>query len=119
MKYLRFLVVLAVLIAFTILSRMAVQATGGFIALWKLGFSSIGNLQILIDLMIACVFALAWMWDDAKKRNAVLWPFFLVTLALGSFGPLSYLLLREWRFMKGSQSSSVHEQEAGSESAPS
>lgn len=99
MRYLRFVAVLAVLIAFTILSRMASQATGGFIELWKLGFSSIGNLQILIDLMIACVFAALWMWRDAKERGAVFWPFFFITLALGSFGPLSYLLVREWRFM--------------------
>ncbi|MDF1660676.1 MAG: DUF2834 domain-containing protein [Planctomycetota bacterium] len=100
MKYLRFCGVLIVLVAFTILSRMASVQTGGFIALWALGFSSIGNLKILIDLMIACVFAFAWMWHDAQKREATVWPFFLITLGLGSFGPLAYLLLREWRFLR-------------------
>lgn len=100
MKLLRFCGVLVVLIAFTILSRMASAEVGGFIALWALGFSSIGNFQILADLMIACVFAFAWMWNDAKQRDATIWPFFLLTLALGSFGPLGYLLLREWRFLR-------------------
>ena len=37
------------------------------------------------------------MVGDAKQRGVNPWPFVLVTLVAGSFGPLSYLLLRELR----------------------
>ena len=41
--------------------------------------------------------SIIWMVIDARQRGANPWPFVVVTLFLGSFGPLLYLFAREWR----------------------
>ena len=43
--------------------------------------------------IMACI----WMVNDARARGQNAWPFVALTLALGSFGPLLYLALRELR----------------------
>jgi hypothetical protein len=48
-----------------------------------------------LDLTIALSLVLAWMWRDARERGATFWPYALATLALGSVGPLAYLIRRE------------------------
>jgi hypothetical protein len=70
------------------------------LALWRHGymgivaphFQSFGAGQVFADLVIALTLAIFWMMNDAKKtgRNPVGW--IVLTLALGSFGPLIYLL---------------------------
>lgn len=52
-------------------------------------------LQMLIDVGIACSLFLIWMVGDARARRLPIVPYVLITLALGSIGPLSYLLHRE------------------------
>ena len=49
---------------------------------------------LLVDLSISLMLVITWMIRDARERNAVVWPFALLTLALGSVGPLAYLVLR-------------------------
>ena len=49
----------------------------------------------VFDLVIALSLVSVWMWNDARERGATVWPFLLVTLALGSVGPLLYLIRRE------------------------
>ena len=44
--------------------------------------------------MIAAVIVLVWMARDAKQRGATIWPYILITLTLGSIGPLIYLGFR-------------------------
>ncbi len=57
--------------------------------------SSYGSAQIYIDLFIALVLIMIWMWHDAKATGRNPWPWIIATLAVGSFGPLVYLLTRK------------------------
>jgi uncharacterized membrane protein YfcA len=71
-------------------------------ALWHHGywgivaphFQSFGAAQVFADLVIALVLVMVWMWRDAKATRRNPWPWIAATLALGSFGPLVYLLTR-------------------------
>ena len=71
-------------------------------ALWQHGywgiiaphFQTFGGGQVLTDLVIALTLAQVWMWQDAKATGRNIWPWLVATLALGSFGPLLYLLTR-------------------------
>jgi len=89
---------------------LAIAAFGAlsFVALMDVGylgiiaphFQSWGAAQVLADLIIACALACIWMVNDARARGLTAWPFILVTLAAGSFGPLLYLVVRELRASK-------------------
>ena len=72
-------------------------------ALWQHGywgiiaphFQSFAGGQVFADLVIALVLVMVWMWRDAKATGRNVWPWLIVTLAFGSFGPLIYLLTRK------------------------
>jgi hypothetical protein len=72
-------------------------------ALWQHGywgiiapqFQTFGGGQVLADLVIALILVMVWMWQDAKATGRNAWPWIIVTLLLGSFGPLAYLLTRK------------------------
>ena len=68
----------------------------GYLGIWQAGLSSPGAQQILVDLVIAAGLICSWMVVDARKCGVNPWPWVLVTLAAGSFGPLAYLLWREY-----------------------
>jgi hypothetical protein len=57
-------------------------------------FQSLGAAQVFVDLVIALVLVMAWMWRDATIAGRSPWPWIVATLLLGSFGPLVYLLTR-------------------------
>ncbi|MFN3303941.1 MAG: DUF2834 domain-containing protein [Roseateles sp.] len=65
----------------------------GYVGLWQAGMANIGTWQVLLDLVIMSVLALGWMARDARSTGRTLWPYALITVAAGSFGPLLYLLL--------------------------
>lgn len=69
----------------------------GYFSIFALHFQTWGGAQVLTDLTIALVLVMVWMWHDAKASGRNVWPWFLATLALGSFGPLVYLLTRPQR----------------------
>ena len=90
----RTLILLAVFAAFGAYSLYAMWQVG-YLGIWEAGLAGPGSLQVLMDLVIACVLISGWMIGDARARGLAAWPFVLITLAAGSFGPLLYLLYRE------------------------
>lgn len=50
--------------------------------------------QVFADLTVALLLVLGWMWRDAQASGRAFWPYLVLTLLLGSIGPLTYLLLQ-------------------------
>lgn len=89
-------VIVVTLLAFGALSALAVRDHG----VWGIiepHFHSFGAGQVFADLVIALTLAMVWMWRDARARGMRPWPWIVLTLASGSFGPLLYLLFRRPR----------------------
>ena len=85
-----------VVVLFGALSVIALMDVGYF-GIIEPHFKSWGAGQVFADLVIMCVLGCIWMVSDARTRGTSAWPFVLLTLVAGSFGPLCYLLLREVR----------------------
>jgi hypothetical protein len=92
----RLVLLLAVIVSFGALTAVAL-ADVGYLGIIAPHFQSWGAGQVFADLVIACVLAAIWMVDDARARGLNPWPFVALTLLLGSFGPLFYLVVRELR----------------------
>jgi hypothetical protein len=92
----RLLALAAVIVGFGALSTVALLDVG-YWGILEPHFKSWGAAQVFTDLVILAVLSCIWMVNDARKRGVSAWPFVLVTLALGSFGPLLYLVAREIR----------------------
>lgn len=86
-------VLFLVLAAFGAFSMFAMWQVG-YLGLWQAGTTSIGAWQVLLDLVIMSWIALGFIWRDARQTGRTVWPFALLTLTAGSFGPLLYLLLQ-------------------------
>lgn len=56
--------------------------------------SSWGSAQIYVDLLLALILIMIWIWKDAKSagRNPP-WGWIAATLVVGVFSPLIYLLV--------------------------
>ena len=67
----------------------------GYLAFFDFHALNAIQLQIFVDLVIALSFVVTWMWRDAKARGISALPFVVITLFLGSIGPLLYLMRRE------------------------
>jgi hypothetical protein len=70
-----------------------VLAQTGLVGFYQQLFGSFAGVQVFVDIAIALVLVLAWMWRDAHAAGRRFWPYAVVTLTLGSIGPLLYLLL--------------------------
>ena len=70
-----------------------VLAQTGLVGFYEQLLGSPAGMQVFADLAIALVLVLAWMWRDARANGRRFWPYAVLTLALGSIGPLLYLLL--------------------------
>lgn len=69
----------------------------GFVGIWKSGFANLGSAQITVDLIVACSLLVGFIARDCRAQGRPWWPWAALTLALGSFGPLAYLLWRQQR----------------------
>lgn len=58
---------------------------------------SYGSMQIFVDLVIALTLVMVWMWRDANNTGRNVWPWIVVTLVAGSFGPLMYFITGKGR----------------------
>jgi len=86
-------IVVLILIPFSLLTAYALWEVG-YIGIFTSSFANWGTAQVLADLVVTSVLAIFWMVNDARARGANPWPFVVVTLLAGSFGPLLYLLRR-------------------------
>jgi hypothetical protein len=66
----------------------------GYIGFFRAVLANFAGFTAFLDLAIALVLILVWMGDDARTRNVSALPYLLITLALGSVGPLLYLIRR-------------------------
>lgn len=82
--------------AFAALTALAV-AQHGATGILTYQLANTAGLQVLADLAIALGLFLVWMWQDAKAKGINQWPWLVITLLIGSFGPLLYLLYRQTR----------------------
>lgn len=97
---------LAILLPFALYSSYAVYEIGYFGIFAS--HAHVAGLQVLADLVIACTLAMVWMWRDAAATGRTLWPYLLMTLALGSIGPLLYLLLAPQTHARSSMPARAH-----------
>lgn len=82
-----------VLIDFTALSLYALY-TAGLTGLVAAVTTNPMAWTLAVDLLIALGLILTWMIRDARTRGVAVLPYVLLTLGLGSVGPLLYLLRR-------------------------
>lgn len=84
-------VILAILVPFSAVTALAVWRQG-YLGIFGHQLENWGGVQVLLDLAIALSLVLVWMWRDARAVGRNPWPWLVLTLMAGSFGPLIYLL---------------------------
>ena len=82
-----------ILIAFSAFSAYVVYHYG-YIGLFEQALANAATVQVFLDLTIALSLVILWMWQDAQKHDIAPLPYILLTLTLGSIGPLVYLVRR-------------------------
>jgi fatty acid desaturase len=82
-----------VLVDFVGLTAYAVYQHG-YLGFFELMMANAATLTAMVDLCIALALIMAWMWKDARRRGVSVVPYVLLTLGLGSVGPLLYLIRR-------------------------
>lgn len=83
---------IAILIPFSLLSAYAVSQVG-YVGIVAYHLPSPAGWQVIADLVIAIVVISLWMIRDARQSGRNVWPYLALSLFLGSFGVLFYLLL--------------------------
>jgi hypothetical protein len=90
----RLLLLVVVIGLFGVLTAFAL-ADVGYFGILEPHFQSWGGGQVFADLAILAILGCTWMIADARSSGLNPWPFVFLTLVGGSFGPLSYLVVRE------------------------
>ena len=84
------LIAILILIPFSLLTGYAV-AQVGYVGILEYNRHSPAGWQVFTDLVIALLLVFTWMIPDARQHGRNPWPWVVLTLFLGSFGPLLYL----------------------------
>ena len=92
----RLILLAAVIAGFAAITTEALMDVG-YVGLIEQQLRSWAGVQVLTDLVIVSALACIWMTSDARSRGLSAWPFVVITLVAGSFGPLCYLVARELR----------------------
>lgn len=66
----------------------------GYVGLFAALLSSPAGIACAVDLVIALALVATWMVRDARARGVSPLPYLILTVTLGSVGPLLYLLRR-------------------------
>ena len=66
----------------------------GYVGFFRMVLANFAGVTAFVDLLIALVLIIVWMGDDARQRNVSAVPYLVLTIALGSIGPLLYLIRR-------------------------
>lgn len=90
------LLLILVIAAFAALTGVALMEHG-YIGIFSFHFTSSAGMQVITDLVIVCALAMIWMVRDASTQGRTVWPFVVLTLVAGAFGPLLYLLVGRLR----------------------
>ena len=69
----------------------------GYFGIWEAGIASSGSVQILLDLVIACVIITSWLIQDAKSLGIKSAPWVIAIVLSGCIGILPYLIFREFK----------------------
>lgn len=80
----------------------------GYLGLFEQALTNAATIQVLLDLIIALSIVVVWMWQDAQKQGITPWPYLLLTVTLGSIGPLLYLVRRFGKERMPSSQSVLH-----------
>jgi hypothetical protein len=83
-------VTLAVFLAQTVMVLTGI----GFVGFLESANVNEATRLMFFDVVITLVLITVWMRQDAQATGRKFWPFAILTLVLGSAGPLAYLLAR-------------------------
>ena len=85
---------LVITIAFAVLTAFSI-IDFGVLGIFAEATQNTATLQIFVDLILCALFIIVWLRDDTRRtgRSFPLWA--IITLAIGAFGPLLYLLTRK------------------------
>jgi len=83
-----------VLLAFGGVEAYAVWQVG-YLGVFEQALGIVGAVLGFVDLCVALGLVTVWLVQDARDRGISPLPYMLLTLTLGSVGPLVYLLRRE------------------------
>jgi len=87
-------VLLIITIAFAVLTAFSI-IDFGVLGIFAEAIQNTATLQIFVDLILCALFIIVWLRHDTRRtgRSFPLWA--IITLAIGAFGPLLYLLTRK------------------------
>lgn len=81
------------LVDFLALTAYAVYQYG-YLGIFEMIMANAATMLAFVDLLIALSLIVVWMVRDARECGFSAVPYVLLTLALGSVGPLAYLIRR-------------------------